>query len=204
MKTTSLEKILLAAALTFLWLSSRAQGTFQYDQQSSIEGLPGETSFVIQTSQPLGQSFTPSLSTVGFVRLRLADGSFDGLGATVHVNLLENSITGNILAASGSFSMPDGFGIGFNRYVDFFFASPISVTPGVSYFFQPVVDSGGPWSVGAHNGFGYSGGTAFVQGQPAGSDDLWFREGIVVPEPGTWALLLLGLGALAWRRCISK
>ena len=29
--------------------------------------------------------------------------------------------------------------------------------------------------------------------------DLWFRTGYIVPEPGTWALLTLGMGALGWR-----
>jgi hypothetical protein len=181
-------------------VSGYTQGTFVYDQQSSVEGLPGEFGLVIQISQPCGQSSTPGLSTVGFVRLRLADASFDGLGAIVHVNLVENSITGNVLGSSTSVFMADGFGVGFNRYVDFFFSNPLSVVPGATYFVQPVVESGGPWSVGYHNGFGYGNGTMFVQGQPSEPFDLWFREGIVVPEPGTWALLLVGCALLAWRR----
>jgi hypothetical protein len=38
------------------------------------------------------------------------------------------------------------------------------------------------------------------QGAPNPGFDLWFREGVVVPEPGTWALLLVGFGLLAWRK----
>jgi hypothetical protein len=48
-------------------------------------------------------------------------------------------------------------------------------------------------------GSDYAGGTEFLQGQP-GNNDLWFREGIVVPEAGTWALLVIGCGLLVWRR----
>jgi hypothetical protein len=41
--------------------------------------------------------------------------------------------------------------------------------------------------------YGYTGGTAFLQNavDPLGWD-VWFREGIIVPEPACWMFLLLG------------
>ena len=184
---------LLAIALSFLSASAFAQGTFQYDQQSSTESLLGEFSASIQSSQPFGQSFTPSLSAVGFVRLRLQNASGGGV---LYVNLRENSAAGNVLGVSSTVSLPSGF-LGFT---DFIFPTPVSVTPGVTYFFQPVIESGNGWFTDYHNGFFYPGGTAIFQGAASPTFDLWFREGVVVPEPGTWALILVGLGVLAWAR----
>ena len=179
---------------------AHSQGIFTYDQQSADETVHGEFSAIIPTSQPLGQSFTPSLAGVGFIRLHLIRASFGTAGATLYVNLRENSITGNVLAASSPVVVPGGF-IG---YENFFFPAQVSVTFGTTYYFQPVLQSGDPFAVEAHNGFNYAGGTAFSLGQPTPAFDLWFREGLYVPEPSSTALGLLGAAWLVWarrRRC---
>ena len=183
--------------LAFVGVAS-GQGTFVYDQQSANETVRGEFASDIGANQPLGQSFTPSLNAVGFVRLSLSRASFGTVGATLYVNLRENSITGNVLAASSPVSVPGGF-IG---YTDFFFAAQAPVTPGAAYYFQPVIQAGDPFAVELHNGFNYAGGMAFLQGQsPGPAFDLWFREGIYnVPEPSSAALVLLGGAWLAWER----
>jgi hypothetical protein len=69
----------------------------------------------------------------------------------------------------------------------------------VTYFFQPVVQSGDSWSVVAYNSYNYQGGNAFEQGLSLPSIDLWFREGIVVPEPSSLSLLI-GSGVLFYVR----
>ncbi len=150
---------------------------------------------VIQSNQPLGQSFTPSLSSVGFIRLFLIDGvRNNGLGATVYVNLREDAITGPVLGLSGPVFMPDNFGIGSGGYTNFFFSSPVPVTPGATYYLQPVVQSGDTWEVVEYN-YSYPGGTLFLNGAAVPFDDLWFREGVFVPEP-SWALLILVGGGI--------
>jgi hypothetical protein len=72
-----------------------AQGTFIYDQQSSTDesAWPYGAGGNLQNSTPTGQSFTPSLSAVGFVRLNLNDPNpINGLGATIYLNLRTGSI----------------------------------------------------------------------------------------------------------------
>jgi hypothetical protein len=177
------------------------QGTFIYDQQSADESAGGGGAQGIQAYQPIGQSFKPALSLVGFVRLQLFDvNSGNSNGATVHVNLRSNSVTGPVLASTDAVFMPDGFGVGNgNRgYTNFLFSTPAPVTPGVTYYLQPVVQSGDAWAIVSYN-YGYPGGSIFLQGATIPGIDLWFREGIVVPEPSSGLLFLFGSGAVAWR-----
>ncbi|MFM2083106.1 MAG: hypothetical protein RL380_1797 [Verrucomicrobiota bacterium] len=176
---------------------AQAQGViYIYDQQSTtyeVQGAAGGGA-VIQGNGPFGQSFTPSLSAVGFIRLNLQDVFVNNnLGATLYVNLRANSITGAVLAASAPVFMPDGY-IGFTNFI---FASSVSVIPGTTYYFEPVVQSGDVW--GANIGdYNYDGGKSYVQGMGLGGGDFWFREGIIVPapEPGTLWLGALGAGLL--------
>jgi hypothetical protein len=125
---------------------------------------------------------------VGFIRLFVGDNAFNSLGATVYVNLRSDSITGAILSSTEPVVMADAF----FGYVDFIFASPVPVTPGQTYYFQPVVQSGDSWSVVAYNSYNYAGGTVFESGTALPLIDLWFREGIIVPEPSSAALSLVG------------
>jgi hypothetical protein len=175
------------------------QGSFVYDQQSADESGILEGGGAIQSNQPLGQSFVPTVPSVGFVRLYLYDGIFgNGLGATLFLNLRATSISGTILGSTVPVSLNDRFA----GTVDFLFPSPIAVTPGTAYCFQPVVQSGDNWGISAAT-YNYSGGTAFSQGSALPSTDLWFREGIIVPEPGSAALILLGSG-IFWRQLWRK
>jgi len=114
----------------------------------------------------------------------------------MHVNLRQDSITGTILAATAPVSMPDAF----SGHPNFLFASPVSLVAGATYFFQPVVDSGdSTWAVVGYN-YNYPGGTAFLRGGPNMNSDLWFREGIVVPEPASSTLLLTGIALFLYAR----
>jgi hypothetical protein len=142
----------------------------------------------------MGQSFTPTLIGVGFIRLWVGDSAFNGLGAVLYVNLRSDSITGPILRSTQPVFMPDGF-LGRTNFI---FANEVPVTPGTTYFFQPVVESGDTWQVIDDPNYNYAGGTAFGLGQAAPSFDLWFREGIIIPEPSTSALIMIGIGALGY------
>jgi len=168
------------------------QGTFIYDQQSSTETLLMEGGAAFG-QQPLGQSFTPTLPSVGFVRLYIYDGvPGGGPGGVIYVNLRTDSITGPIVGTSDPVALPGGF-VGFP---DFYFPSPVAVSPGATYYFQPFIQTGGGFGIN-QSSYLYAGGTAYIDGLPAGLDhDFWFREGIVVvPEPSSTFLAVMGLGA---------
>lgn len=188
---------LVSVAILLLRFCSHGQGTFLYDQQSAIEGLNGEFSVNIISSQPVGQSFTPSLNAVDFVRLHFEN---LGIGGSAYVNLRAGSITGSIVAASSPVSLPDQF----HGYTDFLFSTSVSVTPGIEYFFQPIVQSGTGWFLDSWNGFGYSGGAAILLGDVVNGHDFWFREGIVVPEPSAAVLILAGLAMTRFIRKTRK
>jgi MYXO-CTERM domain-containing protein len=191
MKTILIAFALLAAANCF------GQGTiFLYDQQSSTnEGSPpyGAGSTIQNLLPSTGQSFTPGLSGIDFIRLMFDDGNiYDGQGATIFLNLRSDSITGTILGTTAPMTMPNGF----TGTENFFFPNTISMTPGITYYFELVLVSGGTWNV-MDEPHTYPGGTAFVHGQPDGATDYWFREGILVPEPSAALLGMLGFGVLA-------
>ncbi len=142
----------------------------------------------------MGQSFTPALSSVGFVQLEFVDDTPSGIGATVYVNLRANSISGGILNSTDPILVP----LGIREVVTFYFSSPADVTPGTTYYFQPVLQSGDPAMSVVEDIFNYPGGMIYLQGIGDPNFDLWFREGIV-PEPSTWTLLLTG-ATLLWLR----
>lgn len=187
MKTKSLILMLVLN----VGMLSRGQGTFVTDQASAGESTQGEFAIGIQSNQPLGQSFTPSLDGVGFIRLYTGDSSLNGIGATLYVNLRSGSMSGPIIGASAPVFLPDGF-VG---RTNFLFTTQLSVTPGTSYYLQPVVQSGDTWQIISDGGrnFTYSGGTAFYHGTASQFEDLWFQEGVVVPEPSPLAVLLCGV-----------
>ncbi len=188
--------IFLVSLIALATVQARGQGTVIYDQQSSTGPVLEGLNLSLSSGQPLGQSFTPSLSTVGFVNLNLSSGPTAG-GAYVDVLLHSGSITGPTIGTSETVLIP----INFNGLADFIFDTPPSVTPGAQYFFQPIIQSG-PDVVAASSSpsYNYAGGNAYFQGTPSPTTDLWFREGIIVPEPSTWALLLLGAGVFVWLR----
>jgi len=173
-----------------------AQGTFVYDQQSSADEtpLPLGQGGRLPTSPGLGygQSFTPSLSSIGFIRLLLDDADVaNSGGATVLVNLRSDSTTGTIIGTSASVHMLNGF----TGPATFLLPAPVSVVPGATYYLEAVQVSGTPWNA-AIGQYSYPGGTAFVGGSAIGPQDYWFREGIIIPEPSSATFLLLGGAAL--------
>jgi hypothetical protein len=186
-------------ALFFLMpICAFAQGTmYVYDQQSSVDGSYLEGGADIFQDEPMGQSFTPQLSSVGFIRLYIYNGLFGNMSpANISVNLRSGSLDGAILGTSTVVTIPNG---AFAGLVEFTFTSPISVVPGTTYYFQPVVLNNNNLGLNAAP-YGYTGGTAIFNDASNPNMDLWFREGIIVPEPSSVSLILLAGGTLSYLR----
>jgi hypothetical protein len=185
-----------ALALAVTTLAAPGQGTFIYDQQSASNRNSGSGDAPFAVEQPFGQAFTPALSSVGFVQFEFS--AFypgNGPGATVYVNLWADSLaTGTLLDSTTPVYMPNSF---FANVTNFFFAVPVPVTPGTTYYLQPVLQSGERlWGITGGN-FNYPNGTWFAYGQPVlDGSVLWFREGTYVPEPSSALLFALAAATL--------
>ncbi len=181
-----MKKHLVHMLLALAACGANGQG-FVYDQQISNLNPPGV--YVDFTTDVVGQSFVPSLSSIGFVRLYLGDSTPNGGGATVLVNLWSGSIGNGTLVASTD---PVYTSAGLVGTATFLFSIPTTLTPGTTYYLQPVVQSGDTMDAGLVPGPFYSNGQAFYGGTFHGVS-LWFQEGVVVPEPSSILLSFLGL-----------
>ena len=177
------------------------QGTFVYDQQSSdITHYNGDNSVPIPFSgAPPVQSFTPSLNGIGFIEVWGMDiPTFTALA----VNLRESSPDGAILGTTHTVTIPRG--TNYSGPLSFLFSGQISLVPGQVYYMEPFMVKPAGYGTSCHiNAFyyNYAGGRYIDRDNDnTKSLDLWFREGIVVPEPGTMALVLLGASCFIWRR----
>jgi hypothetical protein len=193
--TLTLSVVCLIGLIQRSW--GQGSFTFTYDQQSSDESFYLDMAAPIQRSQPFGQSFTPSLSAVGFIRLNLASHALTNVADTlVFINLRSDSITGAVLSATIPIVAPAGGPWG--GTMNFFFSNPVPITPGQTYYFQPVVQSGANSTNFYANVdfYHYAGGDAYVNGLATG-EDFWFREGTYVPEPSPSSLAVLA-GSVWW------
>src|SRR6266705_942449 len=131
-----------------------------YDQQSSTNESPwpyGSGSTLQQIPPPYGQSFTPTLTSINFIRLNLNDANInDGLGATIYVNLHADSLSGAVIGTTAAVTMPNSF----TGPATFLFPNSLPLVAGERYYFEPLVQSGGAWNT-AGGELNYPGGSAF-------------------------------------------
>ena len=191
--------ITTAALLLISAAYVQAQGTLVFDQQlTTYEFSPPYAygSPIQNLVNPWGQSFTPTLSSIDFIRLTLDDGNpNDGRGATAYVTLRSGAIDGPVIGTTPSITMANGF----SGVVMFTFPSSVPLVPGTMYYFNPVVQDYSNWYILA-GGYNYQYGYGYNGGQITGGD-VWFREGIiVVPEPSATPLVLLGAATLCYAR----
>lgn len=137
-------KLLLGFILALTPRILPAQGTFSIDQQAGNNNATSGSLLTINANQPTGQSFTPNLSKVDFIRLFLIDPTINGQGGSIVVHLRDGSLAGPILGSTDPVNLTDGI----NSSMDMLFSASIPVTPGNTYYFQPVLISG-DLSIGA-------------------------------------------------------
>ncbi len=137
----------------------------------------------IQELSPIGQEFTPTLSSLDLVELFTEDfgNLHNGVGGELVVNIQRGTITGPIIATSLPVTLPDSF----SGITHFNFPSSVSLTPGEIYVIEVTVASGDAWGVGMSSGplSTYAGGGPILQGVSQTGYDLWFKEGQVHTVP---------------------
>jgi hypothetical protein len=183
-----------SVCLIFCAWSTVTHGQGVLDQYSST-GAPSIEGGA-NVSQNPSQSFTPTLTTIDFVRLYVEYAI--GGTPTMSINLLANSPNGQLVASTTPLTINNSTGP-----VEFSFANPVSLTPGSIYVLQPVLQSSGDAHLNLFGQNVYSGGTLYYSGT-AYPYDLWFQEGTVVPEPSVSALLLVGVGFLLYARHLHR
>jgi hypothetical protein len=170
---------------------------FVYDQQSATNDTEvnhSEGAF----GNGQGQSFTPSLPEVDFIRLLFLPNSSD---TTLDINLMSGSITGPIIGTTVPALLPAGGG-NTDAVVTFYFSTPVVLIPGNMYYFEENLVSGPNIAdVDSFVNNPYSGGDLYGYGNTAKPGiDLWFREGVLVPEPSSSLLFLIGSGVFIFTR----
>ena len=185
-----------------LWLTTNnvfSQGFLVVDQAS---GTLDEI-VTVATRLPdcqIAQSFTPSLSAVGFVQFSQYVPAFPGNDqVTFVVNLRAGAYNGSIVSSTDPVVLVNHL----TQIGTFYYPENVGVTPGQLYFFEPVLLSSGSLDIGTKFPSSYPRGDAWNNGLQGGGD-YWFREGIVVPEPYTVWLLIFGSGVFIWRWRVGR
>jgi hypothetical protein len=182
-----IRSIAIAFISWLLAINSLGQGFLVVDQASGALDEVVTTGTRLPDNQ-IAQSFTPSLSAVGYVQLQTSIFASSS-GETLIINLRQGAYNGPIVSSTTPVFLINKI----TQVNTFYYPDNISVTPGQFYFFEPVLLSAGSLDIGYKFPSSYAGGEAWNNGLPSGdTSDYWFREGIVVPEPSTGLLLLLG------------
>ena len=182
----------LAAMMWFA--TARVSGQVLIVDQASVPDGEVLTDGYSTPHVAIVQSFTPVFNAVGFVQFQdyiIPD--VIGGGVTVVVQLRDGGSLGPVIATTEPLFMQNR---GTQNTV-FYFSDNIPITSGREYFLESVVLAGGSLNLFKKTLSTYDRGELYLNGGPSGGlEDLWFREGLVmpVPEPGAVWLLLSGLG----------
>jgi hypothetical protein len=163
--------VLFLSTLVLATAPAFGQAVLLADQFSSMNEsvFPDSGSIIQNGARPFGQSFTPSLSRVDFIRLNMNDADpGNGIGATLNLVLHSDSMSGPVLGSTPPVVLSDGS----SAITSFFFPATVAVTPNTTYYLevlvQPLSDS---WGI-ISSGYGYLGGSVFVGGGAQVASDL--------------------------------
>src|SRR6266480_6990665 len=163
-------KLIAAVLATMLHVTSiLAQGVI-------VDQASGTTSEFIQDftripDNQIAQSFTPSLSAVGFVQFSEYISAFPGNDqVTFVVNLRQGAYNGPILSSTDPVILVNKI----TQIGTFYYPDNVVVTPGQLYFFEPVLLTAGSMDIGYKFPSSYPDGDAWNNGVPSnGGGDYW-------------------------------
>jgi len=171
-----------------------------------VDQASGTIDEIVTVATPLpdnqiAQSFTPLIPAVSFVQFSQNLPAFPGNDQVAFmVNLRPGAYNGPIISSTDPVVLVNHL----TQICTFYFPANIQVSPGQLYFFEPVLQSAGFLDIGTKSPSGYLGGALWSNALMDPQADLWFREGIVVPEPGSFWLLLFGSGVFIWRWLVES
>ena len=157
----------------------------------------------------LGQTFTPTLTSLEVVELWLMDTSVShDVTNTLTLNILE--LDGTLLGSSAPEVFANGYGGGTVALSHFDFA-PIALMPGTKYIIGFDVNTTGAYSdlgIASYHPGTYTGGGLWLWSTMTEhpTSDLTFAEGPAasqVPEPASMLVFGIGLLGYASRRCFT-
>ena len=135
-----------------------------------------------------GQTFTPTLSKLQYIQVRIGQGipttpgQPDPAFATFQARVLDGvRLDSPVIGVSRPVTLPGGFGRPAGDTVTFTFPIPVPLTPDRTHAFEIVFVDGDEGS----EFFGLGGSAGYVRGNVMGessSADFWFREGIDLPN----------------------
>jgi hypothetical protein len=169
-----------------------------FDQRSGsdslvLNGIPVQDNHLIQ-------SFTPEVAAIGFVQFQAVLYPEGGSSLT-RVNLRQGGTDGQIMARTDSLRIEDN-GLFVRTY---YFPDNVPIEPGQMYWLDVELQSLAAPALSISFELlypsSYERGDLYTRGSPSPGFDLWFREGVVVPEPSSLVLCALGAVVILGRGC---
>lgn len=172
--------------------NAEAQGVI-IDQSNDQTNPRNLAYWTLQVSTPVGQEFVPTLNAMNFVEAAFTTREGGSSLITMQVLIHASTITGPVVGSStmDTFSAPYNFG-GFGGVHRFEFSSTVPLVVGNVYVMDFVQQTPVGNFIGTDPSMAYTSGQMIRGGVPFDGFDLWFREGLAVPEPSTALLVLLG------------
>ena len=202
-KRWSARQVCIWSCLALWWLTSTLEITAQVDQEH-LPPSDQEFHSGVNPAFDLQQEFTPTLDRVNFVQLffNMSGISILRQSASFTVSIRDGGVDGAIIGTSSELDLSPEF----QGFATFRFADPTDLSPNEKYAFDVRKTDGKLdfWTVEAGSLPGYAGGDLQFNGSIESGADLYFREGIAIPEPAPVLLVCMSAAGLGFFRILKN